>query len=98
MVDVQVVISATDNVDALPQCSLKSVVVTGGYAGDGVVTGTFTASVRAEKDYAYTLKVACRDAAGNTSYASTTVCVTNKDAVATPSATAKGYLSRGSSR
>ena len=79
MVNVQVAVSATDDVDALPQCSLKSVVVSGGPAADGVVTGTFTASVRAEKGQSYTLKVVCRDAAGNASYASTTVCVTNKD-------------------
>jgi hypothetical protein len=81
MVGVSVQISATDNVDALPQCSLKAVVVNGGAAGDGVVTGTFTANVRAEKDQSYTLKVVCRDAAGNASYGSTMVFVASKDAV-----------------
>jgi hypothetical protein len=79
MVDVQVVVSATDNVDALPQCSVKAVFVTNGPAGDGVVTGTFTASVRAEKDQSYTIKVVCRDAAGNASYGSASVSVTNKE-------------------
>jgi hypothetical protein len=79
MTNVSVQISATDNVDALPQCSVKSVVVNNGPASDGVVTGTFTASVRAEKDQSYTLKVVCRDAAGNASYGSTTVLVVNKD-------------------
>ena len=80
MVNVTVAISATDNVDALPQCSVKAVVVSGGPASDGVVTGTFTASVRAEKDQSYTIKVVCRDAAGNASYGSTSVVVSNKDA------------------
>ena len=80
MVNVTVAISATDNVDAVPQCSVKAVVVSGGPASDGVVTGTFTASVRAEKDQSYTIKVVCRDAAGNASYGSTSVVVSNKDA------------------
>lgn len=79
MTNVQVAVDATDDVDALPQCSVKSVVVTGGPASDGVVTGTFTASVRAEKGQSYAVKVACRDAAGNTSYGSVTVCVANKE-------------------
>jgi hypothetical protein len=92
MVNVQVAISATDNVDALPQCSVKAVVVSGGPATDGVVTGTYTASVRAEKDQTYTVKVVCRDAAGNVSYGSTTVCVTNKDAVAKKVAPAKALF------
>jgi probable HAF family extracellular repeat protein len=87
MVNVQVAISATDNVDALPQCSVKAVLVTGGVASDGMVTGTYTASVRAEKDRSYTIKVVCRDAAGNASYGATTVVVANKDGV-----TAKNIL------
>jgi hypothetical protein len=87
MVNVQVAISATDNVDALPQCSVKAVLVTGGVASDGMVTGTYTASVRAEKDRSYTIKVVCRDAAGNASYGATTVVVANKDG-----ATAKNIL------
>jgi hypothetical protein len=81
MVNVSVAIGATDDLDALPQCAVKSVLVSGGDASDGVVTGAFTASVRAEKngdgsDRVYTVKVACRDAAGNTSWGSTTVVVT----------------------
>lgn len=89
MVNVNVAISATDNVDALPQCSVKAVVVTGGPASDGVVTGQFTASVRAEKDQSYTIKVVCRDAAGNASYGSTSVVVSNKDATVTSSRAGK---------
>lgn len=81
MTHVQVVVSATDDVDALPQCSVKAVLVTNGPASDGVVTGTFTASVRAEKDQSYTIKVVCRDAAGNASYGSASVSVVNKDTV-----------------
>ncbi|HET7697347.1 MAG TPA: hypothetical protein VFK57_16655 [Vicinamibacterales bacterium] len=92
MVNVNVMVDATDDVDALPQCALKSVVVNGGVASDGVVTGTFTASVRAEKDYSYTLKVACRDAAGNTSFGSTTVLVVNKDEAAARRLPAKAVM------
>lgn len=79
VVDVRVTIGATDDVDAAPQCSLKSVLTNGAVSSDGVVAGTFRAAVRAEKDYVYTLMVGCRDAAGNTAYASTAVAVTNKD-------------------
>ena len=84
MVPVSVSISATDNVDALPQCAVKSVVVSGGSADDAVVTGAFSASVRAEKNAdgssrVYTVKVTCADAAGNKSWGSTTVTV-SKDA------------------
>ena len=88
MVNVTVFVSATDDVDETPQCSLKAVLVNGGEPGDGVVTGAFTASVRAEKDRSYTLKVVCRDAAGNASYSATSVVVANKESVS-----AKRFLS-----
>jgi hypothetical protein len=82
MVSVTVTVSATDDVDSAPQCWLKS--VTGGAAGDAVVTGQFTADVRAEKNAdgsvrAYNLNVACSDSANNKSAATATVFV-GKDA------------------
>ena len=92
MVNVQVAISATDDVDALPQCSVKAVVVSGGPATDGIVTGTFTASVRAERDQSYTLKVVCRDAAGNASYGSTMVVVAKDSLTAKRIVQAKAVL------
>jgi hypothetical protein len=97
MVNVNVAVSANDDVDALPQCALKSVVVSGGDAADGIVTGAFTASVRAEKngdgtDRVYTLKVACRDAAGNTSWGSASVTVTRDGSSANELLSAKKGL------
>jgi hypothetical protein len=97
MVNVNVAVSASDDVDALPQCALKSVVVSGGDAADGIVTGAFTASVRAEKngdgtDRVYTLKVACRDVAGNTSWGSTSVTVTRDGSSANELLSAKKGL------
>jgi probable HAF family extracellular repeat protein len=73
MVSVSVSVSATDDVDASPACSL--VAVTGGGAGDAVVTGRFSASVRANKGTVYSLQVTCSDQAGNTSSATATVTV-----------------------
>jgi probable HAF family extracellular repeat protein len=82
MVAVSVSVTATDDVDATPQCSLHSVLSNGSSeSNDAVVTGQFSADVRAEKNgdgslRTYTLKVACRDAAGNKSWGSATVVVT----------------------
>lgn len=66
-------VTATDDVDAAPKCSLMS--ITGAPAADAVVTGPFTASVRAEKDAVYTFNVGCADKAGNKSQASVRVAV-----------------------
>ncbi|HTM25051.1 MAG TPA: hypothetical protein VL225_07640 [Vicinamibacterales bacterium] len=73
MVNVVVTVSATDNVDAAPQCALTS--VTGGAAGDALVTGAFSASVRAKDSNVYSLTVTCADRAGNRSTAAATVTV-----------------------
>ena len=80
MVPVNVSVSATDDVDAAPQCSLNTILSSGGGASDAVVTGPFSASVRAEKNgdgsvRAYLLVVACQDAAGNKSGGSAIVVV-----------------------
>ena len=79
MVPVSVSVSATDNVDASPVCALES--ITGAPAGDFVITGPFTANVRAEKNQSYELHVKCTDSARNRSYASATVTVANKDEI-----------------
>ena len=73
MVNVVVSVSATDNVDAAPQCALTS--VAGGAAGEAVVTGAFSASVRAKDGNVYSLTVTCADRAGNRSTAAATVTV-----------------------
>jgi hypothetical protein len=80
MVAVAVSVSATDDVDATPQCYLTSVSSNGGAATDAMVTGQFTASVRSEKNAdgsvrVYSLHVKCVDAAGNRSAGVTTVVV-----------------------
>jgi len=97
MVAVSVGVTAGDDVDEAPQCALKAVVSNGGAAEDAAVTGPFSASVRAERNAdgstrTYTLKVACRDAAGNTSWGSATVAV-SKDGPS-PKAAYKGLLVR----
>jgi hypothetical protein len=73
MVDVVVSVSATDNVDAAPTCSLAS--VSGGGSGEALVTGALTASVRAKDGNVYSLQVACSDRAGNRSVGSAIVTV-----------------------
>jgi len=74
MVDVAVSVSATDDVDPNPSCSLTS--ISGGLAGGAVVTGPLSASLRADKDSVYSLRVTCSDHAGNRSFGDTTVTVT----------------------
>jgi probable HAF family extracellular repeat protein len=83
-VDVSVSVRVTDNVDASPSCALTS--ITGAPAGDYMITGSFTASVRAEKNEdgstrTYALQLSCGDRAGNRSSA-TTYVVVSKDPVA----------------
>lgn len=78
MVAVAVSVSATDDVDATPECSLTS--VSGGGVYDAVKTGPFTANLRAEKNSdgsvrAYSLHVTCSDDAGNESTGVATVVV-----------------------
>src|SRR5262245_38736641 len=70
---VTVSVSATDDLDAAPACTLTG--VTGGGAGDSSFTPPFAASVKAVGGTTYTLSVRCQDAAGNQSNAATTVVV-----------------------
>ena len=78
MVPVSISVSATDDVDADPVCTMTG--VTGGPAADIAVTGAFTANVRATRNgdgsvRIYTFNVSCRDQAGNTSLAAAAVSV-----------------------
>jgi hypothetical protein len=82
MVPVSISVSATDDVDASPVCSLKS--IEGAGVDDYSITGAFTALVRADKNKdgtsrVYTLNVTCSDGAGNEAHAATAVTVSNKD-------------------
>ena len=79
-VDVSVLVSATDDVDSSPRCGVTS--ITGGAAGNAVVTGALSASVRAEKGAVYELHVTCGDHAGNRAQAVTLVVVTKDPPVA----------------
>jgi hypothetical protein len=80
MVSVTVTVRASDDVDSAPQCSLTSVTSNGGAAADAVVTGQFTADLRAEKNgdgtvRVYNLNVTCADRAKNASADAVTVFV-----------------------
>jgi probable HAF family extracellular repeat protein len=80
-------ITATDNVDATPQCSLTSITSNGGRSNDAAITGRFTANVRAERNNdgstrVYALNVTCKDSAGNTSTAAAGVAISRDRAAA----------------
>ncbi len=77
MVTVSVSVTATDDVDATPTCGLMS--IAGPSAADAVITGVFTASVRARKEAAYILNVGCRDRAGNLAQGAVTVTVSKAE-------------------
>lgn len=72
MVNVSVTVSATDNVDPTPACTLTGV---SGSPANATITGPLSASVRATKGNVYTLTVTCSDEAGNKTSATTTVTV-----------------------
>lgn len=70
MVAVSVSVTATDDVDSMPACSITSIASSDLAPADAVITGNFTAQVRAAKDNdhstrIYTLHVTCADSAGN---------------------------------
>ena len=72
MVPVSVHVTAIDDVDNAPSCSVTSIL--GAPSSDYEITGRFTANVRATKDSdgsgrVYSVKVTCTDAAGNRSTA-----------------------------
>lgn len=78
MVPVTVSVSAIDNVDPQPACSITSVDATEAAPGEAVITGPLTASVFSTKDSrgtirVYTLTVTCTDSSQNSSTGSVTV-------------------------
>lgn len=73
LVPVTVAVTATDDVDASPVCSLSG--VGGGPAVDIVVTGPLSVKLRATKNATYVLQVTCTDKAGNSSIAAISVSV-----------------------
>jgi hypothetical protein len=88
MVPVSVMVTATDNTDPSPTCSLTS--VSGGAPGSFAVTAALSANLRADNGTVYVLTVTCVDVSGNKSSACTTVVVgkTNGNN-ATPKASGK---------
>lgn len=70
MVAVSVAVTATDNVDPMPACSISSITSSELAPADAVITGNFTAQLRAARNNGsariYTLHVTCADRAGNT--------------------------------
>jgi uncharacterized membrane protein len=82
MVDVQLTVAATDDVDPSPSCALTG--VRGMNAGDAEITGPLSARVRAKKDNdgsdrTYYLQVTCTDSSGNSARRSVTVTVAKGD-------------------
>jgi probable HAF family extracellular repeat protein len=80
MVNVSVSVNATDNVDPVPACSISSIAASDFAPGDAVITGRFSAQVRATRDSdhsvrVYTLHVTCVDTAGNQTQSSVDVRV-----------------------
>jgi len=77
LVSVSVSVSATDDVDASPSCSVSS--VSGGAASDSVITGPLSVKLRATKNALYMVSVTCVDDAGNDSVAAVTVGVSKDE-------------------
>jgi hypothetical protein len=80
-------VTATDNVDAAPTCTLTS--VTGAPASAAVITGALTANVRSDKDAVYTLNVTCGDRAGNKALGSVKVAVSKDPPSASAASSSK---------
>ena len=75
MVPVTVSVTATDNADPSPVCSIDSITAAGSTAANSSVTGPLTGSVRAASGATYTFNVTCADASGNQAHGSTNVLV-----------------------
>ena len=85
MVPVSVFVAAKDDVDDATSCSITS--ISGAPSSDYEITGRFTANVRASKNddgssRVYSLKVTCKDAAGNRSTAVAHVSICKEGASA----------------
>lgn len=75
LVPVTVSVTATDDVDSAPVCALRSITGFTGTTDDAVITGQFSATLRAVSGRTYDLNVQCADAAGNAVVATTHVVV-----------------------
>ncbi|HYT73378.1 MAG TPA: hypothetical protein VEL79_01405 [Vicinamibacterales bacterium] len=73
MVPVAIAVTATDDKDPSPVCTLTS--IGGGASSDSSMTGPLAASVRATGGATYTLTVTCHDATGNSANGSVNVVV-----------------------
>lgn len=74
-VPVTVSVTATDNVDPSPVCSIDSITAAGSTAASSSVTGALTGSVTAAGGTTYTFNVTCADASGNQAHSSVDVVV-----------------------
>jgi hypothetical protein len=75
LVPVTVSVTATDDSDPAPVCSLSSLTASAPTPDGSGITGPLSATVRAVGGVTYTLTVTCSDAAGNSSSAATSVVV-----------------------
>jgi probable HAF family extracellular repeat protein len=75
MVAVAVSVSATDDTDPSPVCSVTGINGHGAPAGDSSVTGPLAGSVRATGGATYSFLVSCSDASGNAATGSVDVVV-----------------------
>jgi hypothetical protein len=103
MVPVNVYVSANDDVDDAPSCSVTS--ISGAPSSDYEITGRFTANVRASKNddgttRLYSLKVTCTDAAGNrsTAVAKVFICKEQPETFTAMATMADASSSKGSSK
>jgi len=80
VVAVSLAVTATDLVDASPDCSINSVTSNQDVTGDVTITGPLTLNLRAERDNntdrVYEITVQCIDDAGNFGYGTVNVAVT----------------------
>jgi hypothetical protein len=75
MVTVHVAVTATDDTDPNPSCSLTAIDTHGSPSSSASITGQFTASVQAADHALYTLTVTCSDSATNSTSNSVDVTV-----------------------
>lgn len=75
MVTVHVAVTATDDTDPNPSCSITAIDTHGSPASSASISGQFTASVQAADHALYTLTVTCSDSAKNTTSGTVDVVV-----------------------
>jgi hypothetical protein len=77
MVPIKVAVSASDACSVTTSCKITSITINGSddKSSSWQITGDLTANVLAEKGRVYTIKVKCKDTAGNSSSKSVTYTV-----------------------